>query len=380
MADEIDAISELSAAAAAELAASALASRGAKAQSCSNCGAPLIGPYCAACGQPHDSYRKSIWRLMWETLEHIVNLDSRLMRTAYALMLEPGELPLAFKANQTQRYVPAPRLYLFVSLLFFLILAISGIALLQFEVNLSNNTVVSMPENGMAIFIGPKSHAPEIMEIQRKAAIGKLTQTDIEKLKTLEGRSPDVSAKARFFSKIGSVQTHIPDEVRKQLAQLKADAAAKPPGVYRWISMHMLQGLEDIAKEPAALNGPLTAWLPRVLFLLLPLFALLLWLFYWRLRKQFLLVDHLVFSLTLHTFAFVILIMAAFAVQVAPADAIGWAALLIVLAYFFVAMKRFYGQNYFWTATKFISVFFLYTIFFLLPALGLVIFAGMVQA
>ena len=64
-----------------------------------------------------------------------------------------------------------------------------------------------------------------------------------------------------------------------------------------------------IAADPAALNGPLTTWIPRILFLLLPLYALLLAVFYWRQRKKFYLVDHLIFSLSVHTFLFVALIV-----------------------------------------------------------------------
>ena len=60
-----------------------------------------------------------------------------------------------------------------------------------------------------------------------------------------------------------------------------------------------------LAADPAALNGPLTTWMPRALFLLLPLYALLLALFHIRRRKRFYFVDHLVFSLSIHTFTFV---------------------------------------------------------------------------
>lgn len=378
MPDDFDAIAELSAAAAAELAASALALRGKATKECANCDAPLIGPYCAACGQPRDTHRKSIWRLIWETIEHIVNFDSRIMRTSRALLFEPGELPRAFKENQTQRYVPAPRLYLFISLLFFVFLSISGIALLQFEINISDNTKIAVPDNGFGIeFTDKTKPAPDFLEIRRKAAAGKLTDEDIDEL---AAASPGVSTKTHFFSRIGSVQTYIPDKVRAQLTQLQADAEAKTQGPDRWLSVNLLRGLADIARDPAALNGPLTAWIPRVLFLLLPLFALLLWLFYWRQRKKFLLVDHLVFSLTLHTFAFVILMFAALAVQATPSEAVGWAAMIIIATYFFFSMKWFYGQNYFWPATKFVFVSFIYTIFFLFPALAAVLFASMVGA
>ena len=51
-----------------------------------------------------------------------------------SLLFVPGELAVAFREGRTQRYVPALRLYLFVSLIFFVLLAISNIALMQFEV------------------------------------------------------------------------------------------------------------------------------------------------------------------------------------------------------------------------------------------------------
>lgn len=377
MADETEAIFELSAALAAELAASAVAKRGGSATSCNNCGTPLIGPYCAACGQPHETYRKSIGRLLWETLEHFVNFDSRLMQTMGALMLVPGELPRAFKAGQTQRYVPAPRLYLFVSLFFFLILSISGIALMQFEVNISPSAAVTIPEAGLGFEIGPKQQTEEYKVLEHKAEIGQITPEEVKQLKKYATGS---SVRPWFFTRIGAVQSHIPDEIGAQLSKALAQVEARPPGLQRWVGKHFLQGITDLSKDPAAVNGPLTAWIPRVLFLLLPLFAALLWLFYWRQRKKFLLIDHLVFSLTLHTFAFMILILAALTVQAAPADAVGLAALLIIVAYFFFSMKWFYGQGWFWTTTKFLVVGFIYMFFFLIPALGLVIVASMVQA
>ena len=386
MAEEFEAIAELSAAAAAELAAAAVANRGGKALECNNCGTPLIGPYCAACGQPHETYRKSLWRLLWGTIEHIINFDSRLMQTMRALMLEPGELPRAFKEGQTQRYVPAPRLYLFVSLFFFLFLSLSGIALMQLEVNVADNVNISVPSKGVGLEIGSKKTAPNLLQIdpkdlqgiEDKARTGKLSDADLALLKKAP---PGVSTRAHFFERLGSVRSHISNSAKAQLKLLEADAEKQSTGpLSRWFATHVVKAFEDIALNPAALNGPLTAWIPRVLFLLLPLFALLLWLFYWRQRKKFLLIDHLVFSLTLHTFAFVILIFAALAVQVAPADVVGWAALIIIAAYFFFSIKWFYGQNYFWTSLKFLVIAFIYASFFLGPALAGVIFASMVQA
>jgi len=65
----------------------------------------------------------------------IASFDSRILRTAIALFAQPGELSLAFHEGRTQRYVPAVRLYLFISLIFFLFLSITSTAILQLEID-----------------------------------------------------------------------------------------------------------------------------------------------------------------------------------------------------------------------------------------------------
>jgi len=122
--------------------------------------------------------------------------------------------------------------------------------------------------------------------------------------------------------------------------------------------------------DPAALNGPLTDWLPRALFLLLPLYALLLAVFHLRRRKDFYLVDHLVFSLSIHTFAFVALIGAAALAQFASGEAVALLLLAVITLYIFLAMKRFYKQGWFITSVKFVLISGIYTLFFLLPAMA----------
>jgi hypothetical protein len=376
-------VSELSVPAVAELAAYAVASRGGVRQACVNCATPLIGPFCAACGQPHDTNRKSFSHLVRQSFEHIVSFDSKFVRTVYALMLKPGELSLAFKAGQTQRYVLAPRLYVFVSLLFFLILSISGIALLQLEIDVSpapnaaaHAAAANPQKNAAPIFL--RIDRKDLVAMEGKARPHRGAETAIDRLRNAP---PDVTARAHFFERYGTVRSSIPYAAKAQLVLLSADAeknAAGPLG--RWFATHVVKAFGDTAQDPAALNGPLSAWIPRALFLLLPLFALLLWLFYWRQRREFYLVDHLVFSLTLHSFAFVVLIVAALAVQFAPAYAVAHAALLVVGVYFFVALRRFYGQSYVWTAAKFVSVSFVYICCILAPALGAAVIASMIQA
>jgi len=139
--------------------------------------------------------------------------------------------------------------------------------------------------------------------------------------------------------------------------------------VSKW-KAKIFDGLNRLVTDPAALNGPLTDWLPRALFLLLPLYALLLAVFHLRRRKDFYLVDHLVFSLSIHTFAFVALIGAAALAQIAPGETVALLLLAVITLYIFLAMKRFYKQGWFITAVKFVLISGIYTLFFLLPAMA----------
>jgi hypothetical protein len=284
---------------------------------CASCHAPLGGPFCAACGQPRETGHRSVARLLKGLIEDIASFDSRILRTARALMLQPGELTRAFYEGRTQPYVPPVRLYLFVSLLFFLILSVTGLAPMQFVADAAGEPTV--------IFFSRLQTPP--------AGVAPLKGLGQE----LQSEGVDVGA--------GSVAG---------------------------------QGLSDITKKlfanPATLNATMTEWIPRVLFLLLPLFALLLQLVYWGQRKTFYFVDHLVFSLNFHSFGFVLLLLGALAVQVLPAIPV-----LVIGAlalHMFLAMRRVYRQSWLATGVKFATVGVIYLVFFLMPAfIGIILLA-----
>ena len=342
---------------------------------CANCGAELTGPFCSACGQERDVHRRTVWFLIAEAVRTITNWDGRLLQTVRALLLRPGELSLAFREGRTQRYLPAPRLYLFVSLLFFVLLSASDIALMQLEVTVSDRSATEGVQEGLAKLLPPAASggdAADLAETRREIVLA-MQRSGAADL-------PAFNTTTHFFSRIGSVHSSVTPEQRARLERADAQiATAIKSNSGRWTNARILQGLEVTARNPAALNQPLTAWIPRVLFLLLPLFALLLCLFHIRRRKEFLFVDHMVFSLNFHSFAFVVLIFAAFAVQRFSAGIVGWTTLAAVLGYGYLAMKRFYGQSYIRTGVKFVSIAFLYTVFFLMPALGIVLLASMTE-
>jgi hypothetical protein len=375
MPDDIGAIAELGGAAALELAASTLAQRGAATQPCHNCAAPMLGAFCAACGQGHETHRRSIWGLLHNFVEEITSLDSRILRTAWALVARPGELSVAFREGRTRRYVPALRLYLFMSLIFFVSLSAAGIALLQLELAVHNQDR----------FVADSHHNVFVVKDGKRSPMQGFTSDDkgnvyfsapgvsrrlLSGLKADGSVHYDLTTKPHFFSRIGSITTDR-DVRSKILERFERDTKIGDninSRLGRWIMQHVGSILRALATDPAAVNGPLTEWIPRVLFILLPLFALILAGFYWRQRRQYYFVDHLVFSLNYHTFGFALLLVAAGLAQILSEGTVTSLLFGGLALYLLLAMKRFYGQSWFWTGTKFVFVGFVY-LCFLLPTI-----------
>jgi hypothetical protein len=88
---------------------------------CKNCGAVLLGAFCASCGQRADVHVPTTIELVHEIFEGITHSDSRLWRTLRLLWLKPGKLTLEFVAGRREAYLPPFRLYLVMSVLLFLV-------------------------------------------------------------------------------------------------------------------------------------------------------------------------------------------------------------------------------------------------------------------
>jgi hypothetical protein len=94
---------------------------------CLNCGAALSGRYCANCGQAADVHVPSTRELLHEALEGLTHSDSRLWSTLSRLWFVPGKLTQEFIAGRRAAYLPPFRLYLVLSVIFFLVASVSPV-------------------------------------------------------------------------------------------------------------------------------------------------------------------------------------------------------------------------------------------------------------
>ena len=89
---------------------------------CENCHLTLQGPFCGQCGQKAESTLKYFWTVILHLLDDILSFDSRAMRTLFPLISRPAFLTNEYIAGRRVHYVPPLRLYLFISIIFFITL------------------------------------------------------------------------------------------------------------------------------------------------------------------------------------------------------------------------------------------------------------------
>jgi hypothetical protein len=266
-----------------------------------NCGAPLSGHYCSSCGQRHEPHVHSIMEFAGEAFESITHADSRVWRTLWLLLAKPGFLTKEFLDGRRVSYLPPFRLYLVMSVLLFLVIAFAGRDTAIVEAKVS----ASPSEATIEVVDPPEDEAPP------------------ERVQRICERS----------------QFNIPG-----MTQERARAVCE-------------KGLKD---DGHPLVESMLHNIPRALFLLLPLLALVMQLMYWR-RKY---VEHLLFFIHNHAFTF-----ALYAILIGAMSLIsnGWLVALGVLVmifypplYTYRAMRRVFPQNRWLTRLKFAVLVFAY--------------------
>jgi hypothetical protein len=88
---------------------------------CYNCGTPLQGPWCFACGQFGGDYHRSAIHLVAEAFESFTHADGRLWKTLPHLILRPAALTRDYLAGKRASQVAPLRMFLVVLLIVFVV-------------------------------------------------------------------------------------------------------------------------------------------------------------------------------------------------------------------------------------------------------------------
>lgn len=94
-------------------------------RSCLNCGTPLLGDYCHACGQRGHVHR-SLRAFGHDLLHGVFHFEGKIWRTLPMLAWRPGELTRRYIEGQRASYISPIALFLFCVFLMFAVLSATG--------------------------------------------------------------------------------------------------------------------------------------------------------------------------------------------------------------------------------------------------------------
>ena len=316
---------------------------------CENCRAPMAGPFCAQCGQAAVDYRRSIRHIVADVLDSFLNWDSKFFATIGWLIARPWHLTNEFLAGRRVRYVHPLRLYLLVSILFFFV-----VNYWAKSIHADPSKLSSKDRADIAADLNDPDIPPEVKARVRRALDAKgLAQPEAQTSPSPEtGVTPQPSVIA---SPAPLVTSPSPPGDFGPLVQFD-----KPPstGFEKWLEQRAKEKMGEHGSKMALFIATLFSNLPYMMLCCIPLFALVLKVLY--VRKRVFYIDHLVYALHIHSFAYLAIILIVLITiglnRSIPGTFAGWiiAALWITFAVqVFLSIRRLYRQGWFFTVFKF---------------------------
>jgi len=323
---------------------------------CLNCGAAVGERFCTRCGQENLEPKESIGHIIGHFFADVTHFDSKLFVTLKDLILRPGFLTKEYVAGRRMSYLNPIRMYIFISAMFFL-----------------------------ALFAGKKEHEPEKESDQY--AVNAFRQHVADSLRNASPDSSRAAINKEIAARLDTAKDAKKDEsltlnmgngnvlidmteyryntVREfDSVQATLPDSSKEKGLMHWILRHNVREKEKRGTSKIHIEVDITHDLPKVMFLLLPLFALYVSWFYS--RKKYYYVNHAIFSVHFHSFVFLLLLFFQLLNKILPGDwtdiILALLAMLLSLIYLVAALHGMYGQSFWYGLLKGIGISLLYIV------------------
>jgi len=336
---------------------------------CQNCGAELTGPHCAQCGQAAIDYRRSFRHVIVDVLDSFLNWDSKFFATIGLLIVKPWRLTNEFLAGKRVRYLHPLRLYLLASILFFFAVnyGAKGLRLEPGKISEKNRTVIAAAVAEKRDEIEAELDKENLSAEERKKAQ--------DALDYLTKPSPAATAAAEEQpSPTITPAASPPDSGKRSYGPVNerpflvfdADTKSSTP-FERWLEARAKEKMGEHGTKMGLFIATLFSNLPYMMLCCIPLFAFVLKILY--IRRHIFYIDHLIYSLHIHTFfysAVMLIVLATMGLnRIAPPTLGGWIIALLWILFvvqIFLSIRRVYRQGWFMSTLKFFVGGFVYMI------------------
>lgn len=326
-----------------------------KEKNCLNCNAVVAGRYCQVCGQENKEPKETFAHLLTHFISDIFHFDGQFFSTVKYLLFRPGFLTGEYVRGRRASHLNPIKMYIFTSAIFFLFF---------FTVYNIDHVFEQIDSEKK-----PRTAQQILQKLDTQKEEYEKALKDTSQLavvhKGFEAALKDVNQKIENFKKDttkkeGVTSTHISvaenyesqreyDSIQNTLPLKKRDG---------WFSHAMNKRSILINEKYHNESNKLMSQLfetffhhfPQVLFLSLPLFALILKLLYVR-RKNFYYVDHIIYTVHLYCATFIFLFLTLVIVKLDAYPYLRWLSYLnyaigfYTIYFSYKSLRNFYGQS-----------------------------------
>lgn len=313
-------------------------------------------PHCPYCGQKSgDNLALNV--LFNNTISNYFSVDARFFKSFFPLMVKPGYLPKQFIAGRRMVYLHPAQMYLFISIIFFFLFSfISRDQIEGFDIEIKKDIAQSnsirdsirktSQVNLMNHVYGSKTALENPLVVNPKSMDSVTTKEKINSNSIFNVPFNEMEIDSMVAAGASD------EDIYKKLG-MEADAGYFTKRVYKQILKFFK------TKSAGSILQAFYDSIPLAMFILLPIFALILKLFYFK-KGRF--VHHLIF--TFYFFAFLFCVFALLVIaNLIWKDFPGWIMTLAMFSIFFYllsAIKRFYTERWLRTFIKSSAISFLF--------------------
>ncbi|HEX4372462.1 MAG TPA: DUF3667 domain-containing protein [Puia sp.] len=336
-----------------------------KEKKCLNCGADVPDKFCSHCGQANTESKESFLHLVADFFSDITHYDSKVFITLRDLIFKPGFLTKEYNAGRRVTYLNPIRLYVFISAVFFLVLFASTKENEKNEKDDEQSTNIFRQKFADSLRTAANNLQQINFDTVRKNIYKEIASridppkppADLESFGFAFGSSGELIINMEEY-KYHNIREY--DSVQKKLPDSSRDK-----GFMRWLLRNNIRlKSEHENRSHVKISIDMQHSLPKIMFVLLPLFAFFVsWFYSW---KKYFYAQHAIFTIHFHAFIFLLFLLILLLDKIFPWE---WSGLILLgmgfvfgFLYLTFALKKVYQQSLILSGVKALAISFIYSI------------------
>lgn len=324
-----------------------------KESNCLNCNQTVAAHFCSHCGQENLELKENIWSFLSHSIGHYFHFDNKFFHTLKPLLFKPGQVTIDYLAGRRARYINPVSIYIFVSIVYFLIVPHKN----RIEQVGSVKTLEAVREYNKIIKDAPFEYFGQIGDW----FVLSFLNDDFEKLNFSdqaalinELKNQNIVMKSDSLSQI--ISSYESSHLIKRDSTYKAytirqnllPAAQKDHWFARTSKKREIELNIKAKNENWSIYDQVEYYRPKQFFLLMPLLAMF---FLWIFRKnKFYYIDHLIFTIHCMSAFFIFQIATIpirnyiFGLDSTVSDLINYAVFCLIIFYVYKGIRLFYNR------------------------------------